>query len=106
MSKFHGVIGYATSKEIEPGVWVDDIVERWHYGDILQNVKSLQTGDKLVDDFTITNKISIILDSFLNDNLEKIRYIVLMGAKWKTANVEVQRPRIIITTGGLYGNGQ
>ena len=34
MSKFFGTIGYSISEETAPGVWMDNIVEHNHYGDV------------------------------------------------------------------------
>ena len=39
MSKFFGAIGYITQKEISPGIWNDDVVEKNYRGDILQNIR-------------------------------------------------------------------
>ena len=35
MSKWYGVIGYAESVEVEPGVWDEQIIERPYYGDLI-----------------------------------------------------------------------
>ena len=33
MAKFYGIIGYAITEEIKPGVWTERIIERMYYGD-------------------------------------------------------------------------
>jgi hypothetical protein len=104
MAKFSGVIGYVSAKETAPesGVWMDDVVERNYSGDILQNTKRWEEGQKVNDDLTMNNRISIVADSFANANLYKMRYVKWMGAVWKITNVDIQRPRLILTMGGVY----
>lgn len=105
MAKFYGVIGYAETVETKPGVWTEQITERKYYGDLTRNARRLQSSSQLNDDITIANEISIVADSFANDNFHAMRYVEFMGAKWKISNVEVQPPRLILTTGGVY-NGE
>ena len=105
MAKWFGVVGYAKSYEDRPGVWKDEIVEHEYFGDILQNYRSLNSNDRVVDDFNINNKISIISDPYAMDNFHDISYASFMGAKWNVTNVEVLYPRLILTLGGVY-NGE
>lgn len=105
MAKFYGVIGYATCNETSPGVWVDDIVERNYFCELIRNTRRLQTSDKVNDNIEIANEISIVADPFAEQNFHSMKYIEFMGAKWKITNVEVQRPRLILSVGGVY-NGQ
>lgn len=102
MAKFCGVIGYVITKETEPGIYVEEIVESQYYGDVIKNTRRLQEGSKVNDDITISNQVSIIADPFANNNFHAMRYVEFMGAKWKITNVEVQYPRLILTVGGLY----
>lgn len=102
MAKFYGSIGYAETAETKPGVWEEVITERKYFGDIMRNTRRLQTTDKLNDDITVSNEISIVADPFANQNFHLMRYVEFMGAKWKISNIEVQYPRLILTIGGLY----
>jgi len=102
MGRFYGRIGYATTTETSPGVWTEDITERNHSGDVIRNTRRLQSGENLNDDLVINNTISIISDPFAELNFHAMRYVEWMGAKWKVTNVEVQRPRLILTVGGVY----
>lgn len=102
MAKFYGAIGYAQTVETSPGIWEEQITEREYYGDLVRNTRRLQTADKLNDDINVANEISIVADPFANENFHSMRYVTFMGAKWKITNVEVQRPRLILTIGGLY----
>ena len=102
MAKFHGVIGYAIQVETVPGVWEDQIIERNYRGDVLQNMNRWQSSEQVNDNFTIDNKLSIISDPFAYENFQHIKYIRWMGANWKVTKVEILRPRLILTTGGVY----
>lgn len=102
MGKFYGKIGYAETRETTPGVWTEEITERNYTGDIIKNTRRWQSGDTLNDDLVINNIISIVADPFAYQNFHAIRYIMWMGASWKVTNIEVQRPRLILTIGGVY----
>ena len=102
MAKWYGVIGYADHVETSPGVWEEKIVERTYYGDINRMSRRLESSGNLNDDINVSNEISIVADPFANDNFHKILFVEFMGAKWKVSHVEVQRPRLILSIGGLY----
>ncbi len=105
MGKWFGNIGFAQSQEIRPGVWKDVIIERPYYGDVPLIVGRNKTTDKVSDDITIQNTISIVADPFAHENFYSMKYLEYEGAKWKITSVEVQYPRLKLTTGGLY-NGK
>lgn len=102
MAKFYGKIGYAITKETTPGVWVEEIVERSYYGDVIRNIRRLQGSENLNDDINVSNEISIVADAFANQNFYSMRYVEYMGAKWKISSVEVKYPRLILNMGGVY----
>ena len=102
MSKFYGPVGYITQQEISPGIWDDVVVERSYRGDILQNIRKWEPTEHKNDDVVISNRISIIADIFAYENLSTIRYVSWMGIRWKVNNVEIQRPRLILTLGEVY----
>lgn len=102
MAKFYGPIGYAETKETSPGVWTEEITERKYSGDILRNSGRWQPGQNLNDDLNVNNTISIIADAYAYQNFHTMRYIKWMGASWKISNIDVQRPRLILTIGGVY----
>lgn len=105
MAKFYGVIGYAETVETAPGVWTEQITEREYFGDLNRNTRRLQSADQLNDDLNVANEISIVADPFANNHFHSMRYAKLYGAKWKITNVEVQRPRLVLTLGGVYTDG-
>lgn len=102
MAKFCGVIGYAVTKETEPGIWEEQIVEAEYFGDVIRNTRRINAPGKVNDDISISNQISIIADPFANNNFHAMKYVVFMGAKWKVSEVTVEYPRLILSIGGLY----
>lgn len=102
MAKFYGKIGYAITKETTPGVWVEEIVERSYYGDVIRNIRRLQSSENLNDNINVSNEISIVADAFANQNFHSMRYVEYVGAKWKVSSVEVKYPRLILNIGGVY----
>lgn len=102
MAKFYGEIGYAIQTETSPGIWEETIVTHNYYGDLVRNIRSLETSGNINDDINISNEISIVSDPFANENFHSMRYIYFMGVKWKIKSIEVKYPRLILTIGGEY----
>ena len=102
MARFCGKIGYAVQSETAPGVWTESIKERIYYGDETRNARRLQSSGHQNDDIEISNRLSIIADPFAYENFHAMRYVIYMGSEWKISEVEVQRPRLILSLGGLY----
>lgn len=102
MAKFYGNIGFAEPVETEPGIWEERIVEYPYYGDLMRNISKSQPSGGVNNDINVANSISIVADPYANNNFHHMRYAEFMGAKWNITNVEVQRPRLILTVGGVY----
>ena len=106
MAKFSGKIGYFTSVEKEPGLWVNDFVERDYYGDFMRNSNSFQSSSGVNDNISLNNSISIVADPYANENFQHMRYVKFRDTKWKILSAEVQYPRIILTVGGVYNENE
>lgn len=106
MSKYYGAIGYAKTIETSPGVWEETIIEKNYKGDVLRNTRRYESADKLNDNININNQISILADSYAYENFFSMRYITWFGSKWKITNIEVQRPRLLLTIGGVYNDSE
>lgn len=103
MAKFYGEIGFGvTEDEDSDGAWIDGLTERLYFGDIVKNVKRADEGDKVNDDISLQNSISIVADAYANEHFFAIRYAKWQGALWKVSTVEVQSPRLILRLGGIY----
>lgn len=103
MAKFRGVIGFAETVEKEPGLHVEEIVERIYSGDVRRVNRRLESSGGINDNINISNEISIIADPYANHHFYAMRYVIFGGAKWKVSSVDATtRPRMILTLGGLY----
>ena len=105
MAKYYGKIGYAETVETTPGVWTEQIIERYYKGEARRIMKRTEDGEKVNPDLNISNEISIVSDSYAEQHFHQIRYIAWEGALWTVKSVTVERPRLRLTIGGVY-NGQ
>lgn len=105
MAKWYGNIGYADMVEVEPGDWQEQIIAHQYFGDTIRNSRMLQNSGGINDNVNISNQISIVADPYANSHIYNMRYAEFQGSKWKVTNVEVQYPRLILTLGGLYNDG-
>lgn len=102
MSKYYGKIGYVMTEETVPGVWSEKIIERNYYGDVTKNYRNMNSNNEINNGFTISNTFSILSDDFALNNLCYMKYIEYMGLKWNITSIDIQRPRLNISIGGLY----
>lgn len=102
MAKFYGKIGYSVTTESKPGVWTEEVTERFYFGELNKTSRRLQSSDQVNDNINITNEISIIADPFAYQHFHEIKYVEYMGVKWKISTAEVKYPRLILSTGGVY----
>lgn len=102
MAKWFGKVGYSITEETEPGIWEETIIEREYYGDMTSDRRKRQNSGDVNDDINLANVISIVADPFAYQNCSNMAYVEIMGSKWKVSDVEVQRPRLILTVGGVY----
>lgn len=102
LAKFCGKIGYVTTVETRPGIWEQKTVERNIVGDILSSTRRFVTDSDVNDDITLSNRLSIVADQYCRDHAYEMRYVEMMGAKWKISSIESQPPRLILNLGGVY----
>ena len=102
MAKYYGKIGYAITQETSPGVWEETIIEKSFCGEQLNTRSKWVTNSNLNDNIDVSNQLSIVADPFAYQNFYNIRYVEYLGCKWKVTAVEIQRPRLILTVGGVY----
>ena len=102
MARWYGTIGYAEVTETEPGVWTETIVPREYYGDLNRNIRHVSSNDKVNEDISVNNELSIVSDPYAMENFYQMRYAEFMGVKWKVSSVEVRYPRLILSLGGVY----
>lgn len=104
MARYYGTIGFGMPVERAPGVEVLQTIEKPYYGDVIDDTRRWEQGEQLNDDLNITNKISIIADSFATQNCGAMRYATFIGVKWKIKSVTVAYPRLILNLGGVYND--
>lgn len=104
MAKYCGMIGYSIGKSNpdRPGVITPSLVEKKYYGDILEDKRRWENGNKINDDLDISNRISVLIDDFAIKNLGAIKYATFMGTRWNIKSVSISHPRMILDLGGIY----
>lgn len=104
MSRFCGVVGFATTVEdpIDSGNWIEKLQERRYYGDVKRDTRRLQTVENVNQDVVSSNTIEIVMDVFAMNNFHAIRYVVWRGSKWQVPTVEVREHRLVLYLSGLY----
>lgn len=103
MARFNGTIGFsAGNTEVAPGVWEDTVIEKTYRGDVTRNSLAFREADKVNNDFTVNNSISILADDYANQNTSAMRYVVWAGTRWVIINVDILSPRLILRLGGVY----
>lgn len=107
MAKYSGMLGYVMpAKEDPPGIWKPSaVVEKLGRGDLIGQMINNEDVGGLSDGININNKLSIIMDPFVNKNLESLKYVILYGTRWEIKSMTINRPRVILTLGGVY-NGE
>lgn len=103
MARFCGTVGFIGTMETRRGVY-DKVVteEREYRGDVIRNARRNEGGINVNDKMVLNNSISVLADDYIYDHLGSIAYVKWMGALWTVTNVEVQRPRLLLTIGGVY----
>lgn len=104
MAKFRGKVGYASDQEspADSGVWVKVVTEREYSGDVIREARQFSNTNQVNDSLTLNNRVSIVSDDFANSNLASMVYVVVGGVYWRVSNVEISRPRLILSLGGVY----
>lgn len=102
MARFYGEVGFGHSVETSPGVYEDVITARNYRGDVLRNTRREDNGEKVNDDLSVGNSISIVADAYANENFFAMRYVKWMGVLWTVSEIEVQHPRLNLRLGRMY----
>lgn len=105
MGRFFGAVGYAHDTVEDPpdsGVWVDQIIEHEYQGDVIRNTRQLESGEKINEDISVANSISIVADEYAVEHFHNIKYVRWVGVLWTVTTVEVRSPRLILSIGSVY----
>jgi len=102
MSKWHGIIGFGITEETKPGVCETRIVEKEYSGDLTRDTRKYVGSGGINDNLDISNMLSVLADPYAYEHFHTIRYVNIYAARWKVSSVEIQRPRLILSIGGVY----
>lgn len=102
MAKYCGKIGYVEQAVTAYQTTGEIVTEHLAYGEVDKNRDRVVSGSNVNSDVVINNVISIVADQYAWEHYFAIRYAWWMGKRWKVESVEVRRPRLILTLGGLY----
>jgi hypothetical protein len=102
MSKFRGKIGFVKDVETTPGVWEPVVTEKMARGDIIRLDRRWDKPNEVEDHLTISEEISIVVSSYIKDNLSYIKYVEHLGVKWRVTSITPAYPRIRLSLGGEY----
>lgn len=102
--RFYGIIGYGIPTEDDHGVVTNRIIEHKHMGEITKVVTRNESAQQVNNNIRLSNGFSIVMDGFITENFQYIKYIVFNGAKWEvsSATIDPDRPRINIEAGQVY----
>lgn len=106
MARWYGTIGFELTTDgtdpEEHGVSKQVVIERRYYGDLTKDLRKFSNGYSIVDNLDVSNSLSIVADAFAYEHFHTMKYVELYGARWKISSVEIQRPRLILSIGGVY----
>lgn len=105
MTRFYGKVGFANEGSLVDGVWTEGVTERSYFGDVLTEVINPQPGDKVVSDIQVSHRIEVVADAYLMDNFVRVKFVEWSGVLWVATSATIQRPRVLLTLGGVY-NGE
>lgn len=105
MAKFYGNIGFVKTVETSPDIWETVETVKRYRGDLVRNQRRWEDSESINEDLTISNEISIVADKFAYENIDAMKWVEVMGAKWKVNSVTIDYPRITLTVGGVYNGG-
>jgi len=107
MARYSGLVGYVTQEETVPGVYSPVENTKLMRGNVLRETVSQQadrihSGNKVNSDITLGHRVSLVGDAYAFGNYYNIKWIELDAMKWEVNSIELQRPRIIVSLGGLW----
>jgi len=103
MNKWSGKIGFSKTIETAPSVYRETYEEKSYRGDFIK--RSLKwTGQKVNEDISINNQLSVLCNSYLTENMALIRYVTINNTKWKVTDITPDWPRVTLTLGGVFNS--
>ena len=86
-----------------PGVFSDAMKEIPVTGLLLREGQyPNRSVEGTVTNVALQNRISIVMDLRIEKHIFNIRWATFEGVKFAVTSIEVKRPRIVLTLGGVY----
>ena len=86
-----------------PGVFSDSMKEIPVTGLLLREGQyPNRSVEGTATNVALQNRISIVMDSRIEKHIFNIRWATFEGVKFAVTSIEVKRPRIVLTLGGVY----
>lgn len=103
MNKWAGNVGYVTEVTTN-GITKYVVEERPTKGDLPKDWSDRinTNSNSTIDDISIGNQVSFVAGRYAYTHSQNIRYATIDGQRWRVTNVEIARPRLILTLGGVY----
>ena len=105
MAKFCGYIGFVKDETVRPGVVKNVAIEKPYRGELSGMTFQWESSGQVNDNVDLDNTLSIVADSYMQENFYAIRYVKMRGAAWCVTRIRERFPRLVLTIGGLY-NGE
>ena len=102
MAKFSGELGYQLEVDIGGGITESQLIYRKCKGDLLENRRTSQNSNEIVEGVQLANKFSIVANPFLLENLGNLKVINYIGTPWEITSATYNKPRVVINVGGVY----
>lgn len=102
MARFSGKLGFGEEVEVSPGIWEETITEKPYYGTIEWDIRRFVKGDKVNDNVNLNNCVTVLADSWINQNSARVRYVLWRGQRWSITSVEDAYPRLKFYMGDVY----
>lgn len=108
MTKFTGLVGYVTQEQSAPGVWSPVENPKMMRGDFISQASTNGNGShisdtgKVNDDVSLNHRVSLLGDTYAFNNFMNLKWIQIGGKKFEISSVELRRPRLIVSVGGVY----
>lgn len=105
--KFSALLGISVGQvedPEQPGVFKDKIEEIKVIGSLIREAQYPSRGELggTIRNVSLQNRMDVIMDSRLKDKIFNIRYASFLGSKFYVTTIEVKRPHIHLTLGGVY----
>jgi hypothetical protein len=102
--RYFGKVGFGKDVEDPPdsGKWRKLLTERSYSGEVIASTVRTGPGDVVGAEISLDHRIAIVADPFAIENPNTIVYVGWDGALWTVTSVEIRRPRLILSLGGVY----